>query len=127
MELDPLLAVEHHHGVHLHRAAEVQHRGEGGDHGEGRQHLEIALVGELELVHSGADAERVEDDVALGVGVRHGPELFPDGRQIDRHAQPPVSAGDHTDRGARSRVRQGGTRGNADPIAVMLTLPVAGP
>src|SRR5213592_4858102 len=50
------------------------------------QHLQIALVGELEVVGAAADAERVEHHVALAVGVRHRAELLADGLQIDWHA-----------------------------------------
>jgi len=86
VQLDALLAVQHHGRVHVHGVAQVEHGGEGGDDGEGGQHLQVALVGELEVVGAAADAERVEHHVALAVGVRHRAELLADGLQIDWHA-----------------------------------------
>ena len=65
LDLEGLLAVKDHHGVDLDRGGDAHQRREGGDDGEGRDHLEVALEDERQLL--GADAERVEHDVALHV------------------------------------------------------------
>ena len=83
--LDRLLAVQHHRGIHLHGAAQVEHRGERRNDGERRQHLQVALVGELQVVGAAAHAERVQHDVALRIAVRDGTELLADGAEIDGH------------------------------------------
>jgi hypothetical protein len=87
VELDPLLAVEDERRVHVHDAAERHHGGERRDHGEGGQDVQVALVRELELVGSAADAERVEHDVALAVLVGDRIELLSNRTRIHRHAR----------------------------------------
>ena len=73
------------------RRAEVAERAEHRDHPEARQHLEVLLVGVLELARigrrvAGADSQVVEDHVVLGPGVPSLAELGAEGLPgIDRH------------------------------------------
>jgi hypothetical protein len=77
VDLDVLLPVEQHGEVEVHPgdAREAAHGAERRDHREARQHLEILLVGVLELLRVGlggaradAEAQVVEDHLILGVG-----------------------------------------------------------
>jgi hypothetical protein len=72
VENDLLLAVEQHGEVEGQTLdpAQAHHGAEGGDHREAGKHLQVLLIGVLELTrirggHAGTDAEVVKDDVVV--------------------------------------------------------------
>src|SRR3990172_7050490 len=88
VEPDALLAVEDHHRVYLDGAGEAHEGGERRYHGEGREHLEVALIDEVQV--RGADAHRVQHHVAVVV-------LECRWRQVDPRRLGDADSGGHCD------------------------------
>jgi len=68
---------------------QIEHRLEGGDDREAREHLQRAapFVEVVELARLGAHSERVENDVLPAVRVTLRLALFSDDRQVEGHAR----------------------------------------